>query len=165
MSVDWNHIFEIAIGPVAGIASGLSASLLGMKHRLENVEKEAKELRESNKKHVEDRAAQAADIRTLQEVDRSHYERNKAFQEHLEEMKRQLAEDEMRDSSHDLAKEAAFANFMTEQQEQWQLMQRTLGQLEGHLGFTNLQPAVPIRPPRPAPQRQLPPALPSPRKR
>lgn len=37
------------------------------------------------------------------------------------------------DSSHDFAKEAALAQFMSQQQERWEKVQRTLGQIEGFL--------------------------------
>lgn len=56
----------------------------------------------------------------------------------IERLRKELGErktdvDKMRESSHDFAKEAAFAKFIAENSLRWEEMQRSLGQLEGLL--------------------------------
>lgn len=146
---DWAKISEIAAGPIVGLFSGVAGTLLGLKKRMEDVEGRIKA-------HAERVIGLNCEIKELREQDEDLIKANEALREELRN-----TYDRVRESSEDFAGAAVLANFMTEQEEQWKLMQRTMGQIEGFLGMGQPPQAVPQRaPPRPTPRpMQRPPSL------
>lgn len=146
--MDWIELAKTVSGPLAGAVTGLAGSMLGLKKRMEHVEKKVT-------RHSATLQGHAALLENVDaEFDRLREELT-AYQNRQSEFANNV-----RASNMDFAKDAELATFMTEQQERWQTIQRTLGHIEGYLGL-NPQPQVPRPQPRQLTPRTAPPPFPT----
>lgn len=139
------EILSTVSGPLAGAVTGLAGSMLGLKTRMEKVEKRVARQSSALEGHGLLISKLAEDLTDYQQR-QSDFATN------------------MRDSSMDFANSTELANFMSEQQERWEQIQRTLGQIEGYLGLQHHpQPNIP-RPQLRQLSPRTPPPIPSRRK-
>lgn len=120
-------------GPVLGVLSGVGSAALALKQRLGALETKVKEL-EPRINAVENRhVSLGTELATLKAS--------------LDALKTGLNdfEQDIHKSKTDFAKESVLADFIEGQQQQWQDIQRTLGQIEGTMKAlgTTLPPASP----------------------
>jgi uncharacterized coiled-coil protein SlyX len=140
----WDLVEKIS-GPLAGAITGLAGSLLGLKKRMGKVEKRVDRQGAALQGHATLIADLDKDIAKLREELEAYQEKQSDFANTI------------RDSNMDFAKEAELGNFMSEQQERWQTIQRTLGHIEGYLGLNPTSPSIPRPQLRPSNQRTPPP--------
>ena len=150
--MDWSRVMETVIGPVAGAATGLVTSLFGLKVRMDQVERESQRV---GPVVAAFEAQKLLHLHLASEVD----ELRVALQEYQERQDFERRDKSIRDTNADYAKDAELSNFVSEQQERWQQIQRTLGHLEGYLGLSPM-PGVPRPSPRPQSRPDYPPLPP-----
>ncbi len=144
--MDWLEVAKTAAGPLSGAITGLAGSLLGLKKRMEAVEKKVGRHATTLQGHAALHAVVSKDVEELREQLNEYQSRHSEFAKNV------------RDSSVDFADQATLANFIAENQAQWQTFERTLGRIEGHLG---LGPAPQVPRPLPRPSNRTPPPFPT----
>lgn len=149
-------ILEKVSGPIAGAVTGLAGSLLGLKARMERVEKKVA-------RHGSALEGHATLIANLDEEMTEKFARLHKDLSDYQQRQSDFASN-IRDSNMDFAKDAELGNFMSEQQERWEQIQRTLGQIEGYLGLQNHPQQNIPRPQLRLSNQRTPPPIPTRRK-
>jgi hypothetical protein len=130
--VDPGTIEKLAIGGISGIVAFLGA---GLRFYL-RIQKLETEIKEYKKAEVVKRLELLERLELTKWLENTKAALQLEVQSHkhdLEDMIREIRQSirSVEDSSHDYAKEAALAQFMQQQQDRWEKVQRTLGQIEG----------------------------------
>lgn len=128
MSDSWDLVEKIGL-PVAGLIGGWIGAALRIETRVRTLIESVKQLKEDEKKNREE---------TKQGLRLELVHFHDQMEEKISNIRREISGhkselDRMRDTSHDYAKDATLANFMSENNERWERTERSLGTLEGML--------------------------------